>query len=314
MGREILKKVTQWEENMNHSSRKVYLYLLTVFILWGSLYVVSGFVMGKIPTFTVCFLRFVIAFAALTLMTRRRKKIHIEKADYKYLFLMGFLGYFLSVDFQFLGTKYAGSGMASLLNSLNPVVISILSAVILKEKLTFGKIFGILLSVTGVYLILGGESVSGAGVCFSLISVVSWSFVSVMTRKSMQKYDSLQITRYGIMIAMFCNLPVCLCELHGKASTVTLDLSCVAGLLYMGIFCTGVSYILWNKSLMLLEARTCSAFYPVQPLVSTVLGILFFHEKTTVSFLAGTSFIVVGILSALLMKRMPTGSIKYFRG
>lgn len=295
---------------MSHSSRNAYLYLLTVFILWGSLYVVSGFVMGKIPTFTVCFLRFVVAFAALTLMTRRRERIHIEKTDYKYLFLMGFLGYFLSVDLQFLGTKYAGSGMASLLNSLNPIVISILSVFILKEKMTFGKILGMLLSVTGVYLILGGGgAVSRVGVIFSLMSVAGWSLMSVMTRKALQKYDSLQITRYGIMIAMFCNLPVCLCELHGKASTVILDLPCVAGLLYMGIFCTGVSYILWNKSLMLLEAGTCSAFYPVQPLVSTVLGILFFHEKMMLSFAVGASFIVVGILAGFLFKRISGGVI-----
>ncbi|MCD8218537.1 MAG: DMT family transporter [Clostridiales bacterium] len=298
---------------MSHSSRKAFLYLFIVFTLWGSLYVVSGFVMGKIPTFTACFLRFVIAFGALTLMTRGREKINIEKSDYKYLLLMGILGYFLSVDLQFLGTKYAGSGMASLLNSLNPIVITILSAFLLKEKMTFGKILGMFLSVTGVYLILGGGSaVSKVGIMLSLMSVAGWSFMSVMTRKALQKYDSLQITRYGIMIAMFCNFPVCMCELHGNVSAVTFDFPCIIGLLYMGIFCTGVSYILWNKSLMLLEAGTCSAFYPVQPLVSTVLGILFLHEKTTVSFVVGASFIVVGILSGILIKRNPAGRYMSF--
>lgn len=40
---------------------------------------------------------------------------------------MGFIGYFISVDCQLLGTKIAGGSMASLINSLNPVIISVMA-------------------------------------------------------------------------------------------------------------------------------------------------------------------------------------------
>ena len=115
--------------------KKSYVYLLTTFMLWGSLYVVSQFVLGKIPTFTVAMFRYLIAFIALSLISLKSEKEKIEKSDYKYFFIMGFIGYFISVDCQLLGTKIAGGSMASLINSLNPVIISVMAMIILNEKL-----------------------------------------------------------------------------------------------------------------------------------------------------------------------------------
>ena len=75
--------------------KKSYVYLLTTFMLWGSLYVVSQFVLGKIPTFTVAMFRYLIAFIALSLISLKSEKEKIEKSDYKYFFIMGFIGYFM---------------------------------------------------------------------------------------------------------------------------------------------------------------------------------------------------------------------------
>ena len=69
--------------------KKSYVYLLTTFMLWGSLYVVSQFVLGKIPTFTVAMFRYLIAFIALSLISLKSEKEKIEKSDYKYFFIMG---------------------------------------------------------------------------------------------------------------------------------------------------------------------------------------------------------------------------------
>lgn len=150
--------------------KKSYVYLLTTFMLWGSLYVVSQFVLGKIPTFTVAMFRYLIAFIALSLISLKSEKEKIEKSDYKYFFIMGFIGYFISVDCQLLGTKIAGGSMASLINSLNPVIISVMAMIILNEKLEMNKIVGIVLSLAGVYMIIGtGANIQFLGVLISSI-------------------------------------------------------------------------------------------------------------------------------------------------
>lgn len=272
-----------------------YISLITTFVLWGSLYVVSKYVLGKLPTFTISFLRFGIAFGALTLIGRR-KKGKIERKDYPWLLLIGVGGYFTAVGAQLLGTKYAGASLASLLNSLNPVTMTLFAALFLHEKLTAKKAAGLVLALAGVYVILGGSGGgSMAGILLSLAAVLLWSAVSVLMRKVTQKYDSLQVTRWGVGIAALCYLPVCGAEI-ASGLPVALDLPCVLSLLYMGAVCTGIAYFLWNRSLSVLEAGLCSAFYPVQPLVSAALGMVLLGERTGIAFWGGAALIAAGIL------------------
>ncbi|BCN29597.1 DMT family transporter [Anaeromicropila herbilytica] len=286
---------------MKKSNHIAYLYLLLVFGIWGSLYVVSKFVLGKIPTFTILFLRFLIASISLYFILGKKKLKRVEKGDYKYIALVGIGGYFISVSAQLIGTKLSSASYASLVNSLNPVVIMIMASIILKEKLTLKKIGSIVLALIGVYLIIGGGGANGqiVGIVFSIFSVLTWSLVSVFMRKVTQKYDSLQITLYGLIIAALCNLPISISEMI-TSNSIHIDIESVIALLYMSIICTGVAYVLWNKSLSILEAGTCSAFYPVQPLVSILLGIVFLGETITTNIVIGAILIIAGVLLSLL--------------
>lgn len=290
---------------MKNSQKTAILYLLATFSLWGSLYVVSKLVLGKLPTFTVAASRFVIAFITLSLLLRKGGKPQpFQREDWKYLVLIGFFGYFISVGAQLLGTKFAGSTAASLINSMNPISMSVVAAIFLGEKLTPKKIIGILLALAGVYLILGGgQGANLTGVALSVFAVLGWSTVSVLTRKLGGKYEPLQITRCAVGIAAVCNMAAAAVELVVSDAPVTVDLTCVVGLVYMGVFCTGVAYLLWNKSLAAMEAGTCSAFYPVQPLVSALLGAIVFHEKLGVRFFIGAALVAAGVLLSIYTKK-----------
>ena len=293
------------------ASRTAYISLLLTFSLWGSLYVVSKYVLGKLPTFSISFFRFLTAFLFLTVLEKiaqKRSGRHpkrLKKKHIPYVLLIGAGGYFIAVGAQLLGTKYAGASTASLLNSMNPVTISIFGSLLLGEKLTPRKVIGILLSILGVFAVLGGgfKGAGIAGILLSLFAVVSWSFISVMTRKVTQEYEPLYISRLACGVAALCYLPVSASEVMiTKAPVWTVlsqDAACTIALLYMGIVCTGIAYTLWNKSLSVLDASLCSAFYPVQPAVSTLLGILLLGESVTVGFVVGSALIICGVLVSL---------------
>ena len=294
--------------NKTHTFSKTYFYLILTFVLWGSNYVVSKYVVGQLPAFTISFLRFFLSFLFLSLISKKPEK-KLERNHLPYVFCIGFGGYFISVGAQLLGTKLAGASMASLLNSLNPVTIAIFGALLLHEALTARKILGILLAIFGVVVIFSNQ-ITGAGpggILLSLFAVLGWSFVSVLTRKVSKQYDPLYITRIAVGIAAICYLPLAGWEVFSGSYPVievlTQDMSCILSLLYMSILCTGVSYVLWNKSLSQLDASVCSAFYPIQPLVSTLFGILFLQEQVTWRFAAGALLIVAGVLISLSRKR-----------
>lgn len=296
------------KQKMHHlfkiSTAQGYFFLLLTFTLWGSLYVVSKYTLGKLPPFTISFIRFILAFLFLFLLAPKPSK-RLAREHVPYILCIGFAGYFIAIGAQLLGTKYAGASMASLLNSMNPVTMTIFGAIILHEKLTFRKNLGILLAIFGVYVILGGNTIDAAlpGILLSLFSVITWSFVSVLVRKVTSQYDALYITRLGFGIAAVCYLPVTVGELlitkTPVISVLTQNPSCLLSLLYMALLCTGIAHLLWNKSLSILDVGVCSAFYPIQPMVSTLLGVLLLGEQVTWMFGLGSLLIVAGVLISL---------------
>jgi len=196
---------------MNQTSKKLaYLSLLLTFVLWGSLYVASQIVMRELPTYMVAFLRFVLAWLFLTVLTKLKKDtaapdFRPDSTCKKYIWFLGFFGYTLSVGMQLLGTKLAGSTTASLINSTNPILITLLAALILKEPLTRNKIIGILLAVCGVFMIIGGDvQLNPIGLLLSIAAVIGWSLTSVISRRVLSTYDPIQITHRAVGVAAIC--------------------------------------------------------------------------------------------------------------
>lgn len=287
------------------ANRKIaYLYLLITFCAWGSLYVVSKFVLGKVPVVTVLFLRYLIAGVALFFIGHKNNAKKIERKDIKYIIIIGCIGYFLSVGAQLIGIKLSSASIASLVNAMNPIAIMIFAAIILQERLTAKKVICVVIAMLGVYIIIGDIKGSGqvVGILFSIISVLLWALVSVIVRRITQKYGALQVTTYSMFVATICTLPLSIHELI-VTPNVQFNASVIISLLYMGLVCTALAYVLWNKSLSIIEASTCSLFYPLQPMVSALLGAMFLGESITINFLIGAILIIGGMLISILGKK-----------
>lgn len=287
---------------------RAYGFLLLTFCFWGSSYVVSKFVMNQIPAFTVSLMQYIVAVAVLMgawLLKKRRSGggTKVARCDYKYFLLIGFLGYFMTTGAQLLGTKFATASLASLINSLNPVMIMLAATLVLKERLTFRKIISIVAALLGVYLVIGGVDGGGMiyGILLSALAVVLWAFVSVIIKKMTQKYDPLQVTAYGMLIGTICTLPVAVVE--WTTSPVQIDGTSILAILYMGAICMGAAHFLWGKSLSILDAGICSMFYPLQPMISVLLGALFLNESINLWFVVGAALIVSGVLFCILTQK-----------
>ncbi|MCR3758099.1 EamA family transporter [Clostridium felsineum] len=281
------------------NKKLAYLFLVITTSSWGSLYVVSKFVLNTMPPITVLFFRYVIAAIVLFIILKRRKKDKIAKEDYKYIFCIGFIGYFVSIAAQMIGTKLANASTASIINAMNPVFIIMFAVPILKEKVTINKVIAVAASIVGAYIIVGGGK-GGAllGILFSVISVIMWSLMSVLVRRVTQKYDAVTITTYAIIIAMIFSLPASIVELSTTKHIAFTAINIVC-LFYMGIICTAIPHLLWNKSLSMIEAGKCSLFYPLQPVVAAFLGFVFLGEIINRRFIIGSVLIISGILFSI---------------
>lgn len=274
--------------------------LFAAFVLWGSQYVISKIALRTVPPVTLLALRYLVSVPALFIVLRLRHVLTpIKKGDWPILFAIGFTGYFASFCLQMLGINRLTGSVSSLLGAMNPIFIPILAAFFLHERITPAKIACVALSMAGVVVIVGVDgTVDASGALLMLASVFLWSTASIIIRRVSGRYDPMQIA----LIAILCALPFTggwsLIELQSAPCSFTLE--SVLAVLYMGVLGTAVTHSLWNYSLRVMDASFCSMFYPMQPLVSSILGVLFLHEAVTPSFVIGALMICCGIVAAVI--------------
>ena len=272
--------------------------LFAAFVLWGSQYVISKIALRTVPPVTLLALRYLVSVPALFIVLRLRHALTpVKKGDWPILFAIGFTGYFASFCLQMLGINRLTGSVSSLLGAMNPIFIPILAALFLHERITPAKIACVALSMAGVVVIVGVDgTVDASGALLMLASVFLWSTASIIIRRVSERYDPMQIA----LIAILCALPFTggwsLIELQSAPCSFTLE--SVLAVLYMGVLGTAVTHSLWNYSLRVMDASFCSMFYPMQPLVSSILGVLFLHEAVTPGFVIGALMICCGIVAA----------------
>ena len=269
--------------------------LLITFFIWGSVYVGGKLVAGDLPPALVACLRCVTAMAPLLLMARKHLNRKIDREDWKYFLIVGSLGYFLTIFLIQIGISLTGSAMASLINALTPVSVTVLAALLLKERITPIKVLCLILALAGTVVITQGAGSQGEllGITVVFLSVIAWGFASVYMRRLTAKYPAVLVTTYGMAISLLFHIPA------GLFSAVTQPVSfspkVVLVILYLGFFGSGVAQYTWTKCLSLLPASTCSLFYPLQPAFSALLGGLILKETFTPAFFLGLLLISLDV-------------------
>ena len=288
-----------------------YIYLILTFFLWGSLYVAAKYAMTAMSPMFLLMLRYGLSAIVLYFVMKKRGFKKVEKKHRKAFLAIGVIGYFGGIAFQLTGTQLLDASLSSLINSLNPVVIPIIAALFLNEKLNKRIVISILLSVVGVYIILGVgncENITVTGIMVNILSLLFWSVSCCIVRSISSDYDPIQITLYAMAIAFCLSVPAAAVSAYKTPCNFTFE--SILAVLYIAFICTALSHVFWNRSLSLLDATTCSLFYPIQPLTSAVLGIALLGEKLSVGFLAGSVIICLGIIMAVAEPKKNREEIK----
>lgn len=282
-----------------------YCYLLVTFFCWGSLYIASKFALAYIPPCTMLFLRQLLGVLFLWLIARKQGMKPVRREHRIMFFGVGLLGYFLATALQTMSTNVMNASVSALINTVNPVSISLFAVLFLKETMTRRKLLGLACSMTGVVAVMGidAQGINLPGVILSLSSVLFWSLNSILQRKLSVHYPSAQIAFLGIS----AGLPYCLVasavELYRQPIT-SMHWSAIVSVLVMGSLCTALPNLTWNAALHLLDASVCALFYPLQPLFATILSILILGETISIGFILGGILISLGVVMGLRQPKL----------
>jgi drug/metabolite transporter (DMT)-like permease len=270
--------------------------------MWGGMYVVSKYVLDYIPPLTLVWLRYIIAFVFLftilkMVQFKNKKYESIKKKDWFLIAWIGFIGYFVSIALQFIGTNLSDAHTGALITSATPAFIVIFAWVVLKEKLTVRKVSAMVLATLGVVIVIGLDTNVGSNFIGSVILVgaaITWALLSVYVKLASNRLSSLTITTYAVLFALVFTTPAMLWELRTN-DVYYQDLLIILGVIYLGVVSTAGAFFLWNKGMELMDAGIGSLFFFFQPIVGSFLGWALLKEELGVNFFVGGIFIVLGV-------------------
>lgn len=267
--------------------------------IWGGMYVVSKVVLDIIPPFTLVTLRLLLGIVALWFIVARRGGTGFTSRQTLQAVGVGWVGYGVSLGFQFIGTRLSTASNGSLVTSATPAFVLIFAALILDEPITRKRLAALLISSLGVVAVIDPSTAQFSSNTFlgnlSLVAAaLTWALYSVLVRKVTFDLDVLPATMVFFWGGLCVSVPAAIWELQ-VIPVGQITWGVILGVLYLGIISTALAMFLWNKAFAILEAGVASLTFFAQPVVGASLGALFLHEELSLLFILGGALIGLGL-------------------
>ena len=285
---------------MNNKSILGLLCGLSAAAIWGGMYVVSKVVLEVFPPFTLLTIRLALGALVLGAILFLRSKKGFTREQFLSSFLVGFVGYGISLGFQFVGTKLSTASNGALVTSATPAFVLLFAPLLLGEKPSLRQVVALIASTLGVLAVIDPHTADFSSTLFlgnlSLLgAALTWALYSVLVRKVSASADLLTSSTVMLLAGLPSSILFGAFELRTQAvGDITPGI--IGGLLFLGIISTALAMFLWNYAFAQLPAASASLTFFAQPVVGILLGWFFLGEKITPLFLLGGVLIGIGIL------------------
>jgi drug/metabolite transporter (DMT)-like permease len=277
--------------------------LFLTMIFWGGTFVAARIVAQHVGPFSASFLRFFMAsLLLLAIITLQEGRIpRLQRHQILPAVLLGMTGIFAYNVFFFLGMMTVTASRASLIVATNPIFISLLSAIIFRERLNAKEVIGIFLCLTGATIVISqGDLLSiftgdvGLGEIYLLFCVASWVAYSLIGKVIMKDLSPLAAVTYSCLIGSAAMLiPACMEELPRLIGSIALR--DWIGIVYLAFFGTVLGFFWYYEGIVAIGPTRASVFINFVPVSGIFFGWLILGETINLSLLVGGLLVMAGV-------------------
>ncbi len=280
--------------------------LILLNIIWGGTYVASKIAMNDFKPVTLAFVRFAASsFIMLPFLFIFYRKIRLKKKDLFLCSLLGLIGICLAYIFQNTGVKMTKTMNAAIEISSEPILMILLAAAFLKEKITGRIITGVTLSFAGVIALIvpasncrtasGVETFSIAGDMLVLLSALCCALYTIIGNTAIKRLPSFVVTTYAVITGTIFLFPFVIFYENGLHDIFQASFKSWLCVLYLSAAATCFAYFMWYLLLERLEASFMGNFLNLQPLAGIAFGNIILNEPVSSGTFTGTALIISGI-------------------
>lgn len=260
-----------------------------------------GLLAAGLTTYDVLSYRWLIAGIVLMIYAFCKKKsLRLNSFDELWkIVLLSVLRSITSITLL-IGYANISSGIASTINFMYPVIVTICMMLFFGERRSVLDITAIAASIFGVYLLASGDSIiveggnTGLGLACSLISAFSFAAYYIIMKQV--RADKIEVVKFTTWIMMLSAIYFIVCALifEGGLSMIP-DGRSWLNILGLGLWATMVSNITGVKAIRRIGPTHTSILGALQPVTAVILGVLFLGEHLYLRSCIGIMIILAAV-------------------
>ncbi len=280
-----------------------YILLTLSALFWSGNFVLSRAMHAEIPPVGLAFWRWSVALLILApfglkLVYQQRQLL---RQHGRFMFFQGLLGVTGFNTLIYLAMQSTTAINAVLVNSCIPVIIVVISWQLYRERLRLRQLFGVLVSFSGVLLILARGDLTAIlqltfnqGDLLVLAAAFVWAFYSANLRNYPQGLHPVAYLTGIIIIGLIFLGPCYLFEIQ-SGKTMQLNMPTLLSVGYVALFASVLAFICWNRAVREVGANRAGPFIHLMPVFSTILAVIFLNESLLNYHIKGILLVFTGI-------------------
>ena len=293
----------------NNTKLLIVLSFFSIYIIWGSTYVLNKIAVSEISPLLLSATRFIIAgFLILIIAKILNYKLSISKKQIINSTIAGFLFLVYGNGVFVWALRYVDSSFAALLASTQPLFVLFLLRLIDGKKMQIKSIIGVFLGVLGMYLLINQKGISTQensilGIFMILSCVLSWSYGSVFVSKANLPKNFFVSTGYQMLFSGIILLISSLLLNEVWILPTELTLKAQISLLLLVVFGSIIAFTSFNYLLKVVSPEKVATSAYVNPIVAMLLGWYFLDEELTTQSILAAIVLLTGVYFITSRKR-----------
>lgn len=284
-----------------NADKEKWILLIILSIIWGSSFILIKKSLEHFSPYQVGALRVLIAGIILMPIAISKYKL-FPKKHLKWLILAAFTGNFIPMFLFPIAETEVSSSIAGIINSMMPIFVIIVGALVWKFETTKQQIVGTLISLTGVCLLaFGGDGEGGKfkliPILLLLLATLCYAMSTTTVKSKLMEVSSTVLSAFVFSFVLFFPSLIAL-SFTGFFSTFNFDKSNLTGLMFvslLSIFGTGLAMMMNYRLLKVSSPLFASTVTLLMPIVAIIWGFLD-GEKLSILQFVGAGIIIAGLI------------------
>ncbi len=301
---------------MVQMKKSVFFSLLWAMAIWAMSFIWSKMALEVYSPIAVIFLRLIVSTVLIFLFLIISNQLQpIQKGDIKWFILLSVFEPFLYFIGENFGLQLISTTLASVIISTIPLFVPILAFFVLKERISVMNIIGIVISITGVLMMIvdKGFSLNAPlnGILLMGLAVFSATFYGLLLKHLSHRYSGYSIVAYQNIGGIVYFLPLFIFMEWDGVMVANHSFKALSAILLLAVFASTIAFVLYTHGVRLIGVTRSSAFVNLIPVLTAIFAWTLLDEVIGWQKIIGILIVISGLFASQY-KRKTTDDVRSF--